>query len=267
MPAVRAVLYAEYGYDVPLDEYPTTTDWRTLQPQEIDAVCPHCERAQYVPVNYAFVTRSPQSTRMSLASETEGGSTVDQLQYFRCLLCRGAVVYLQRLGRARIDDPDTGVIGGQVRVLDSSLIWPRSAVVPASVRQLPEGLRADAEEVFLVAPISPRASAALGRRFIERYLVEHLGANPSKGLVEQIVEVEEAHRVSPNLIAQLDAVRLLGNVGVHPKADKDGVALEVEPHEVELLCHVIEGLADLHVGEMRRTEQIASIQAKVKKTP
>lgn len=91
---------------------------------------------------------------------------------------------------------------------------------------------------------SPKASAALSRRALQRLLREHLRIR--RGSLQEEIE-QFAHQPDvPSYISQaVDAVRNVGNLAAHPLKDKHtGEIVDVEPGEAEWLLEVLEQLYD-----------------------
>ena len=135
-------------------------------------------------------------------------------------------------------------------VLNGSLVFTyppliRSARPPLST-EVPEALRKDFADAASVLGSSGKASAALSRRLLQRFLHEHFGVE-RKNLADEIQAILDGGKVPPYLSEALDAVRNIGNFAAHPmKSQQTGVIVEVEPGEAEWLLDVLEMLFDFH---------------------
>jgi hypothetical protein len=122
---------------------------------------------------------------------------------------------------------------------------------PKTVKRLissdvPLEYKEDFEEASEVLEISPKASAALSRRCLQRLLKENANTT-ARDLAIQIQEVLDS-RILPSQIASgLDAIRAIGNFAAHPlKSTSSGEILDVEPGEAEWSLDVLESLFDFY---------------------
>jgi hypothetical protein len=114
-------------------------------------------------------------------------------------------------------------------------------VIPSEV---PKNMSADYEEAALVFPFSAKASAALSRRCLQTVLRE-AGKSTKRDLSDQIDEV--LPKLPAHLQKSLDAVRAIGNFGVHPiKTKSTGEIVDVEPGEAEWNLDTLEALFDFY---------------------
>jgi hypothetical protein len=184
--------------------------------------CPHCRRAV---TSHVRTTPVPHSDWGN--PPREGGL---RAHLAVCSNCGGPFLQLHRLNVA---GKDRGVI----------LTWPSAALrlPPPSV---PTNIADDYQEAANVLSISPKASAAIGRRLLQLILREHVQTK-RRDLADQIDEVLEDHRL-PSAIAQsLDAVRNIGNFASHPiKSKQSGEIVPVEAGEAEWTLDVLDLLFD-----------------------
>lgn len=126
------------------------------------------------------------------------------------------------------------------------MVWPK---VPARDPLPPEVLSpyaADYQEACLVVTDSPKASAALSRRCLQRLLREVARVKPGD-LDKEIQQVLDAKTLPTHLAEAIDAVRTLGNFAAHPiKSQHTGEIVDVEPGEAEWLLDTLEGLFDFY---------------------
>ncbi len=111
---------------------------------------------------------------------------------------------------------------------------------------VPEELRNEYDEASLVLPLSPKASAALSRRCLQRLLREHLQIK-KKDLFQEIDELLNNGGLPSYLSAAVDAIRNIGNFAAHPlKCTNTGEIVDVEPGEAEWTLDVLEMLFDFY---------------------
>jgi hypothetical protein len=96
----------------------------------------------------------------------------------------------------------------------------------------------------MTLPDSPKASAALSRRCLQRLLRESAKVKPGD-LAKEIQQVIDDGRLPSHLIESLDAVRNIGNFAAHPiKSKSTGEIMDVESGEAEWNLDVLESLFD-----------------------
>lgn len=98
---------------------------------------------------------------------------------------------------------------------EEDLLFPRSAknIEPANI-DMPDDVKEIYQEASLILEISPRASAALSRLAIETLASKHL--NAGKGSLNDMIGNLVRNGLSSRIQRALDAVRVIGNEGVHP---------------------------------------------------
>jgi hypothetical protein len=131
-------------------------------------------------------------------------------------------------------------------------VWPYSTlrVVPPEV---PENVKTDYVEAAEALQISPKASAALSRRCLQRVLTEAGGAK-SKDLSDQIDEVLPS--LSSHLAKSVDSIRAVGNFAVHPiKSKSSGEIVDVGVGEAEWNLDVLDGLFDFYYVQPEKIRQ------------
>jgi hypothetical protein len=110
-------------------------------------------------------------------------------------------------------------------------------------------------EAYEVLKFSPTASAALGRRNLQRILRDK--AKVSKNNLADQIEETRSKNLFPSYIADsLDAVRHIGNFAAHPsKSRETGLIVAVERGEAEWTLTVIETLLDFYFMQPRLLDQ------------
>jgi hypothetical protein len=178
-----------------------------------------------------------------------------------CPLCQEPLISVgfRRSGAARSGRP----------AVESMVLWPRKARSDVNVSaHVPDEYAREYVEATLVLPISPKASAALSRRLLQRILREV--ANVKHGdLVDEITEVRP--KLPAEFAEDVDLVRNFGNIAAHPMKNKTtGEILDVEEHEAETCLLMIGHLFDFYferpaAARARRDLHVAKLAAAGKK--
>lgn len=141
-------------------------------------------------------------------------------------------------------------------IQDWQLVPSSSAI--AFPNYVPKSVRDDYGEACAIRKQSPRASATLARRCLQGVLRDFWKVKPGR-LVEQIDQIKE--KIDPLTWQAIDAVRKVGNIGVHMEKDI-GVMVEVDPNEAQLLIGLIETLIrDWYIAREERKNRLKEITA------
>jgi hypothetical protein len=142
-------------------------------------------------------------------------------------------------------------------------LWPQTAHAHVAP-EVPIPFAAEYREAFDVLRVSPKASAALGRRLLQRVFHEHL-AIKKKNLADEVSEFLATNPPS-HLADAIDHVRLLGNFAAHPMTStSSGEIVDVEAGEAEWLLDTISLLFDfVFVQPKRLALRKAALNAKLK---
>lgn len=152
----------------------------------------------------------------------------------------------------RCSECDLLILMGQWNVHSADVTRPDPPFIlyPAGPRPRPVAPEVDREfaddfrEASMLLELSPKASAALSRRLLQRVIHEKAKIT-RRDLNAEIDAVIEAGDVSVNLAEDLDMIRTLGNFAAHPiKSTHAGQVVDVEPGEAEALLDVLEQLFD-----------------------
>jgi hypothetical protein len=126
------------------------------------------------------------------------------------------------------------------------MVWPKAMARAPLFPDVRKEFAEDYGEACRVLADSPKASAALSRRCLQRLLRERAGTK-SKDLADQIDEVLKAGSLPSHLASAIDSVRQIGNFAAHPiKSTNTGEIMDVEPGEAEWLLDTLEGLFDFY---------------------
>ncbi len=189
--------------------------------------CPHC------PVVFSGFWREIQVGK--------DGDRESVLTYTTCPACKRLIVVLTQEGWTAT------VHGGSAATPEcDTILWPRAiARVPLSA-DVPAEYASDYREACLVLADSPKASAALSRRCLQRLLRDVAKVKPGD-LANESQQGLDAKSLPSHLAEAIDAVRNIGNFAAHPtKSTHTGEIIDVEPGEAEWLLDTLEGLFDFY---------------------
>lgn len=121
--------------------------------------------------------------------------------------------------------------------------------------EIPEIYSCDYRESILVSKVSPKASAALSRRLLQKLLHEKFEIRKGN-LSKEIDEFIKTPHVPSNLASDIDAIRQIGNFAAHPTKDKhSGEIVDVEAGEAEWLLDVLGSLFDFAFVQPAKSAQ------------
>jgi hypothetical protein len=122
----------------------------------------------------------------------------------------------------------------------------------------------DFGEACLLVTASPRASAALGRRLLQRIIREKAGIK-RRDLSQEIDALIETNALAPDLAHDLDALRAVGNFAAHPiKSTSTGEIVEVEEGEAQWIVELLDELLDFYfVRPARRADKRDALNTKL----
>jgi len=181
-----------------------------------------------------------------------------EVQILPCPRCRTVnVIYWSWL-----DHPSASSEKPEPRV-----IWPRqSTKVPS---ELPEEFHQDYREAWDVLEISPRSSAVLGRRLLERVLeVKFDCKNGSlKMNIKKVIDDPKADLTSA-LRENLDVIRNTGNFAGHQQKDKNSKQLlDINDAEAKFTLQLVTELIDhVYVRPAQMRQYRKQFEEKVNRT-
>lgn len=178
---------------------------------------------------------------------------------------------------------EVSTVGGSLK--SKSFVYPTSTVKQYP-DYVPEQIRTDYTEAFLIASISPKASATLSRRCLQGILRDFWGITPEfwdshtdlkkevrlkesgkANLWQEIKAVEQLGSVPAPIIAAFKQLKDIGNIGAHPETDVN-LIVDVEPGEAEALVSLVDLIIRLTYIQrntdeelLRQVEGIASKKA------
>lgn len=171
-----------------------------------------------------------------------------ELVYGFCPECNEFVVML-RIGEYRwIDDA-----GELVHVQQEQVIFPKFSA-RTTTPEIPTEYRDAFNEANAVLQVSPKASAALSRRLLQRILREEYRIT-RRDLAKEIEDFIQLPNLPTEIANAVDAVRNVGNFAAHPlKYQSTGEIVDVEIGEAEWLLDVLEALFDFTFVQPRRAQ-------------
>lgn len=134
-------------------------------------------------------------------------------------------------------------IGGRSHieaVKNERLIYPRGASRTPLSKEVPEEFAREYREASAILTDSPRTSAALSRRCLQKLLREKACVRPSN-LANEIQEVVESGSLPPYIAESISDVRKVGNFAACPvKSERTGEVADVEAGEADWNLDVLE---------------------------
>ncbi len=153
------------------------------------------------------------------------------VKYQVCPDCKKLIIYLE------YDDK-------HIYKNQEILVYPKTIAREPLSSDVPDEFNNDYNEACLVLFDSPKASAALSRRCLQKLLREKGKVKP-QNLSREIEEVMPF--LPTDLSEQIDAIRNIGNFAAHPiKSTNSGEIVEVEDGEAEWLLDILESLFDFY---------------------
>jgi hypothetical protein len=168
----------------------------------------------------------------------------------KCPSC-GEVIVIRKVGAYAHGSQGVVVQGGTTEI-----IYPMTDDEKELVSlEVPDEYRNDFHEAATALGYSPKASAALSRRLLQKLLREKLGIK-KRDLSQEIDEFIANVHAPSYLTDAIDAIRHIGNFAAHPiKYENSGEIVEVEAGEAEWLLEVLESLFDFTFVQPAKLEQ------------
>ncbi|HBV87037.1 MAG TPA: hypothetical protein DEF42_10385 [Desulfosporosinus sp.] len=157
-----------------------------------------------------------------------------------------------------------GAEDGLEVVRSEKLILPVTGYIMELPVEVPKEYRDDFKEACLVQNLSPKSSAALSRRCLQRFLENEMNIKKSS-LQKEIDEFVKTKNFPSIIVGAVDAIRNVGNLAAHPLKDTStGQIVDVEPGEAEWILSVLEALFDYHfVQPVRLQKKKAELNQKL----
>lgn len=207
--------------------------------------CPHCNKAIHFEADNDIAYRYTEGADKPKDAAITGFDVSVGL----CPACSQLIVLLRQ---GRYKESDHGDWLADIRT--STIIYPAIAKRPVEP-EVPERDKKDFLEAVGVLPISPKASAAIGRRLLQDILRNELNVK-RESLSSEIDDFISRKDIPTYLVEAVDAVRNIGNFAAHPQKDQTtGEAVDVEPGEAEWLLEVLESIFDFAFVQPKRLNQ------------
>ena len=207
-------------------------------------ICPHCSTAAYI--------KWYETEVITIDSTGEGVF----ITYGTCPECKEVIIFLSKGPVDYNSDGDSYIKfynNNESIVNSSKLLYPQKERLNNS-EYIPKEFFDDYIEAYKVISISPKASAAINRRLLQKILHEKYNIR-KKNLSDEIKEFIGIEGIPSHIIDAIDAIRQIGNFASHPmKNSKTGEIIDVEPGEAEWLLEVIEELFDFSFIQPKKLE-------------
>jgi len=129
---------------------------------------------------------------------------------------------------------------------------------PLSIH-VPPQVAGDYNEAYLIASLSPKASATLARRALQGMVRDFFTVAGKRTLHAELEAIKD--RCDSDLYDAMMAVKSVGNIGAHPEQDVS-VMVDVEPGEADTLLKLIHLLdQEWYVARAAKAARIAKMQA------
>jgi hypothetical protein len=222
--------------------------------------CPHChELIAYALIsvsNHTSTHQSPWNFYKQLEDSGFVGAEKWTLQHGQCPACNepliGLAIEQKNLTQEEYSRrQDSGKITRQ----DYQWLYPASSGEVAVEPEVPTSYKDDFLEAYSLVVFSPKASAALSRRLLQKIFRNEFNLRQSN-MAKEIEEFINLPDVPSYLKQAIDAVRTVGNFAAHPiKSTSTGEIVEVEPGEAQWLIDVIDAVFDFTFVQPKRLEE------------
>lgn len=180
------------------------------------------------------------------------------IYFTNCDWCKTLILYkddhhpylIEYEGKSIVFGNYAGQIRGPV-----NLIFPEKTLERLSL-DIPTDFASDYYEALKVLEISPKSSAALSRRCLQK-LLEQKAHVRTGNLADQIQQVLDSKQLPSYLSESIDAIRIIGNFAAHPlKSTDSGLVVDVEPGEADWALEVLKDLLDFYIVQPARLQRM-----------
>ncbi|REG08746.1 DUF4145 domain-containing protein [Pelolinea submarina] len=193
-------------------------------------ICPHCGVAFHE--DWSLVANGPVCF---------DGTIGTGIEYDICPECNEPII---RVVHGPVENEDFLEDDNEEVILDDKkIVYPYSIEIGLS-EDIPDIYKEDFIEAMKLMSQSPKASAALSRRLLQKLLIDEAKIKGAS-LSIQIEKFCSNDDIPSVLKESVDAIRNIGNFAAHPLKDKNtGEIIEVEPGEAEWSLDIVRGLFD-----------------------
>ena len=204
--------------------------------------CPHCN------VTAAFEYNETGIRSMRYHSDNMGYN----IEHVVCPSCKELVIYLT------VGGVEQNPVAQECFIEDEyefhELIYPMNSSKRLG-SEIPILIRNEFNEAKNILNASPKASAALSRRLLQKILHDQFSIK-KRNLSKEIDGFINLSDVPSHLADAVDAIRNIGNFAAHPSKDTNtGEIVDVEEGEAEWLLEVLEALFDFAFVQPKRLEK------------
>ena len=201
--------------------------------------CPHCAHA-FHPLFYKTYHLAGEEQKLAI-------------YYNTCPECKKYIVYWKFIPADSPISRYNEQIRRDPQVEQATLIYPREKSHKPLSNDVPSDYARDFEEAYSVINLSPKASAALSRRLLQKLLRDRAGIKQGD-LSKEIQEVIDSNQLPQHLSSAVDAIRNIGNFSAHPtKSQITGQIVDVEDEEAQWTLDVLEQLFDFYFVQPAET--------------
>ncbi len=191
--------------------------------------CPHCEVEIHYNPDGKLIGEDPQKKWIVFSSN--------------CPSCKNVIIYLIGLdGRKFFGDiRSISYNSALAQKADQELVlaYPKYRNHPIPPNEVPKDYADDYIEASKVLAISPKSSAALSRRCLQKLIRNQFGF-VKRTLADEVEELLASQKLPVYLSKAVDAIRNFGNFAAHPIPDQStGEILDVESGEAEWCLEIL----------------------------
>jgi hypothetical protein len=215
--------------------------------------CPHCNKSiAWKPNNIA-----------GWSDEIDNDDDDDDDEYNNfytlfseeCPACHKQIIVLN-IRFCRLEYNDNGHSDYVKYEESKEILYPKYKQIKGVNDEVPKNYKKEFIEAYLVAQVSPKASAALSRRLLQQILQEEFNIKSTINLSKQIEVFINLPNIPPLLSQAIDAIRNIGNFAAHPtKSETTGEIADVENGEAEWLLEILEYLFDFTFVQPKLLEE------------
>ncbi|WP_241653280.1 DUF4145 domain-containing protein [Enterococcus hirae] len=209
-------------------------------------LCPHCNSYFALSMDtqrkytHSFEYANPHEAPRVINTNHELNSNIDSdiasTIFYKCPACEKITIEIK----------------GEGSLFENRIVQFYPDLKPKNLPDyIPESIKQDYKEAFLIAKLSPKASATLSRRCLQGMIRDYWQVSGKRNLAEEIDSIRD--EISPQVKKVLDSVRQIGNIGAHMEKDINKI-VDIEPNEAQQLLNLIEYLVEQWYVQRNETE-------------